>query len=381
MARMYSDEIQQMTNEAGARAADRAMQERNNRLERAKSIAALQESGYQVKNGGIFGDVSVTRDPNASQLPQGFVRVGGKIEKDPSFLNPLEKSRMALNNANGAGLFGNGVATDINGDASPIQSPSQRLAMLSPENQSLVKGMTSYDIDPASISSRTNMRGQLVGLAKEIDPTFDQTQYPARAAFKKDFTSGKRSQNILSANTLLKHMGSLEEPIENVPTSRFGAVEAGKRYIANKFNSGGPESVAMTKEDSALTAVAGELSNIFKQSGSTDQEIASWLNGYDRNSSRENKQAYLQKGAELMQGRINSIGSEYERTMGKPYDKDLISPEGRAGLDKINGRFGQSPKFGQPSPVPTGNDSNAMFANNGKQRIKSLDGGQTWQAA
>ena len=328
-----------------------------NSLEALTRVAALKNEGYDVTNeGGRFG---ISQNQNMT-VPPGFVRVGGKVVQDPMSMNPLEQARMK--NLQTGGVFGGFNAA---GDPVPNQTPEERLAMLSPEDQAMVKGLASYDIDPNSLSSRNNKKGVLVGLAKELNPTYSSTEYPAKASYKKDFSSGKRSQNVLAANTLIKHMGSLEDTLTGLPSSRFGVVEAGQRFLENKMNATGPANVAMGKEDMALNAVAGELSNVFKQSGSTDEEIKSWLNSYDRNAPREVKQAKIQEAVKLLKGRVGEIGNEYERTMGSKYGKDLISPEAQGVLKRIapDEQFG----VGQPTGSQGGGDMVIMTAPDGSK--------------
>lgn len=237
------------------------------------------------------------------------------------------------------------------GDQQP-QNPQDVYADLNPEDKALIDGILAYKIDPKSAIPGMNnqSRRQVLSLATSLDPTYDMTQFPARAAYIKDFTQGKRSSNILAGNTLIKHMGSLEGSLGNLPSSGIKPYEQLQRGIAKNYFGTGKQAIAMTEEGTSLNAVAGELANVFKQTGSTDPEIESWKQGYDVNLPVEAKKAYIKKGVELLYGRLGAIGSEYERTMGKPYGQSLINPDAQQVIDKIIGgrNFGQS-QLGQPN--------------------------------
>lgn len=72
-------------------------QERNS-LDSQVKRAQLAQSGFGVQESkpmlGIFGggQMSLTQDSNAASLPEGFVRVNGKIEKDPAFISPTDQA-------------------------------------------------------------------------------------------------------------------------------------------------------------------------------------------------------------------------------------------------------------------------------------------------
>jgi hypothetical protein len=51
---------------------------------------------------------------------------------------------------------------------------------------------------------------RVVQLATQADPTFDAGNYPARAAARKDFTSGPTSKTITGLNTLAHHISTLD---------------------------------------------------------------------------------------------------------------------------------------------------------------------------
>lgn len=229
----------------------------------------------------------------------------------------------------GGGVFGDSGQTI--GDYT--KEGEDYLSTLSPKDAGTVKALSQYTSNPkeefAGMKASSDREKYIAG-ARHYDPSYDPMEYKKRADYLKDFSSGKRSTNRLAGNTLIKHMGSLESTLQDVPSSGVALIEKGQRLAAKQLPGIFPKQAnAMTEEDSALNAVAGELSNVFKQTGGTDVEISHWLDAYDKNSPRELKQAYIKKGVELLQGRISAMGNEYEQTMGRPYKGDLLSPEAK----------------------------------------------------
>jgi hypothetical protein len=231
--------------------------------------------------------------------------------------------------------------------ASPVSDAPQDkeawLAQLPPRDAALVKAITDYNYDIYRGLSFKD-RERIGSLATMYDPSFSMAEFNVRQKYKQETTSGKIGANIRSYNTVLGHLGSLYDVTENkdLPSSPIKFAEKAERGFANQFQSGGPASLAMANENTAITAVAGELANVFKNSGGTDQEIHNWFSSYDKDASREYKQAWLQKGAELLESRMGAIGYDYERVMGKPYEKDILSPKASQTLTRIKSKGGKS---------------------------------------
>ena len=102
------------------RMADEAQEARG--LDALIKRTQLQESGYDVtprpRFGGLFGQgYDIRPNTNVGQLPEGFVRVGGKAVQDPTYYNPgreREKARIkSEEDVRAAGLF-NQLTSDGN---------------------------------------------------------------------------------------------------------------------------------------------------------------------------------------------------------------------------------------------------------------------------
>lgn len=238
--------------------------------------------------------------------------------------------------------FGDTPTGSLTGD----ESGPDVLNKLGPNDRKTVEGLLNYSIDPIHHFSGMNgakARNYYFQLAQAVDPTINEQTYPLQAKTRLDYgPAGKSGKNLTSYGTAIKHLGTLSHEQAGTPSSGNSYLEKGQRYLAKNWNAKSPENMAMTGEDAALTAVSGELSNIFKQSGGTDPEIDKWFNSYDRNAPHEAKLKFIQTGIDLMNGRKQALLDSYEGTMGKPYEG--YSPDAQS-VQPQQPQVGQTPSF------------------------------------
>lgn len=261
-------------------------------------------------------------------------------------LNELQRSQIELNKAKtlqasslqGTGNLGfNATGEDF-------------IKQLNPQEQNIVKGLTDYKLDPArTFGLRNDLRARYISYAQQYDPTFDMSQFPSRQKIRSDYTTGKNAKQILGFNTAIKHLGTLDDAIGKTPDSPYTPFNKLQRAAYSRFSSGSPESLGITEEETALNAVAGELANIFKQTGATDPEIKSWVESYNRDASRANRKQYIKTGVILLESRLNSLQDLYERGMGKPYPGTLVDQSSRETIGRL---FGASVTSNQQNLLP-----------------------------
>lgn len=98
--------------------AEQKRQRPEQELDQAVKYAQLAESGYNVRQEpkrGMFGrsQMVLERDPSFGAIvPEGFTRVSGKIVRDPSYLNPLQKRRMEMTGGDSGLTAGQRLAKD-----------------------------------------------------------------------------------------------------------------------------------------------------------------------------------------------------------------------------------------------------------------------------
>jgi hypothetical protein len=98
------------------------------------------------------------------------------------------------------------------------------------------------------------------------------------------------------------------------------------------------------------SAVADELTKVFRGSGGSEADIQSWkeqLN--DRNTASENS-AVLQKGVDLMAGQIKGLFEKYVRGMGVAPSQPLITKDDIDTLESIGVNVDKLRKYAVAAP-------------------------------
>ena len=270
-------------------------------------------------------------------------------------------------------VFGTSNVTDHSATGDAL------ISQLDPQFAALVKGIADYDIDPNSLRRSgigKHQVGMILGVVKQYDPSYDQTQYTAKNKLRADFTSGKAANNSRSLNTAVAHLDTLQKTVDELNNGNFPALNKAENWwITQKGDK------RVRAFNTAATAVESELAAVFKGMGATDQEIKAWRDNFDSSSSHEQLKAGIDKAIELMGGRLDALRSQYQVGMGKPADFHILNGESRSILGRLgHGDIIMKDSPGQSVSQPT-NSIQPIYAVNPqtKQRIVSTDGGNTWQ--
>lgn len=196
-------------------------------------------------------------------------------------------------------------------------------APVDPATANMIWQIVNYRVDPNKITSlKNNERQQLVSLASQYDPSYTSSQYPVVEATRKDFTSGKSSQTIRSLNTAIGHLNVLAQAGAGLGNGQFPIINSAKNEISQ-----GTGQPAVGKFNTAANAVGGEMAQVFKNSGATDDEINAWKSQINPNMSPAQLQASINQMISLMGSRLSALQSQYASNVGKPADFSFISPE------------------------------------------------------
>lgn len=209
-----------------------------------------------------------------------------------------------------------------NGDGSPIKEDQQAfLQKLPPATATMVKSLTDYSMDPSNLSSRSGQRQQILALAHQYDPSYNESNYKMISALRKDYTSGATAKNIASFNTSINHLNDLADNFKNLPNTDITKYNTIADWAKSNLGSGD-----ITKVVTDLNAVTGELAKTFKGMGATDQEISNLEKGISINSSPEQFKSFIEEATRLLGGRITALNSTYENAAGKPFERDFLNP-------------------------------------------------------
>lgn len=161
------------------------------------------------------------------------------------------------------------------------------------------------------------------------NPPFQSFGAATKAGVAKAFTSGKQGANVNALNTALGHLDTLKNVY-----STLGNTDARLMNVPlNKLRQNANDPQIM-KAITALNAVKGEAANVFKGTGATDQEIASWDKVFNENLTPAQMMGVIQTTGTLFNSRLNALQYQRDQGMGsRPGSGALLSPHA-ATLDK-----------------------------------------------
>lgn len=231
----------------------------------------------------------------------------------------------------GGGAGGGGVpgANGVTGEAA-LQGLDAGTAGLV---KSLAEGRMAF---PGGMAMRSPRMMQLLNLVSTYDPTFDATDFNARNKTLQGFTAGKQGDAVRAVNQAIAHAGSLSESIAKL--DNFNGMMTPLNAPVNFLQQATGDSRQGQFKQNAV-ALASELRKVFAGSGGGSlTELQSWESGLPLNASKEQQDAYLHKGLELLQGAIGALNDQYTRGMGPRANvMDIISPKAKTTLDKLMG--------------------------------------------
>jgi hypothetical protein len=188
---------------------------------------------------------------------------------------------------------------------------------------------------PSTAAMRSPATLAMIDAAHSIDPSFDATIWKARNEAGPDWTKGKSSEMVRSANQTLHHVNSLMNAMDDLSNGRVPAMNA----VGNYFN----ENVRGTGEQGAFRtnahAVAEEMSKVFKGANLSDSEIKHWEQNLSENMSPAQQKAQVAKLAELLHGSLQALEEKRVSAMGPAQAArmgPIIKDEGQRVLERVD---------------------------------------------
>lgn len=212
-------------------------------------------------------------------------------------------------------------------------------ATATPQQQSLAQAMYEGRVRPSDIGFRD--RGKVTLLANEYAnqnglPPFKSYNADVNATMAKYATSGKLGQNALSLNTALGHAASAYDSYQAIGNTNEKWLNTPINVLKKQTND--PNVVALGIN---LNALQGELANVFKNSGATDQEISHWQKYLNEDLTPAQFNGALSKIDDLLKSRLSAM--EYQRNQaGGGNGSPLLSPDAKEKSKKLSkGQGGQ----------------------------------------
>lgn len=183
----------------------------------------------------------------------------------------------------------------------------------------------------------------MVQAISQYDPSFDAVNYGTRAATRKDFASGKAGTSVTALNTVMGHVASLKDAGDALKNSNYPMANSIINWIGT--NTGHPE---VNNFKLASGAVASELERAFRGNAGALAGIQEWRSSLSANASPEQQAGAWKKLGELLDSRIDALGDQYSRGMGRTVDGlTLLAPHAQAAYEKVTGRKPEIPVYNQ----------------------------------
>jgi hypothetical protein len=212
---------------------------------------------------------------------------------------------------------------------------AEYLATLPPDVAGRVKAMAEGRQPlPSSYALSKPYWQNLITATQNYDPTFDATNWSGRIAGVRDFSAGKSSEMVRSANQTLAHVNALLDSADALHNGNYPSLN----WVGNKFNeaTGGGEPGAFRTN---AHAVAEEMSKVFKGANMSDSEIHAWEENLSPNMSPAQQRAQIAKLSELLHGSLDALEEKRLAAIGPMAAEKagpLIKPEGQAVLKRID---------------------------------------------
>lgn len=218
----------------------------------------------------------------------------------------------------------------------------------------IIQSMVEGKIPPPSSFALSKPYWQnMLAAAKNYDPTFDATAWSSRVAGAKDFSAGKSSEMVRSANQTLHHVGALIDSMDKLGNKDYLLWNMAGNAVQEARGSGAQGAFRTNAH-----AVAEELAKVFKGSNLSDAEIHAWEKNLHENMSPEQQRTQIAKLNELLTGslhaleekRVNAIGPMAAEKAGP-----LLKDEAQRVLDRMNNWIKSKPGEAPVQAAPNSN--------------------------
>lgn len=222
---------------------------------------------------------------------------------------------------------------------------------LPPQRSALVKGVGegALQVTQRLLTSNPGLLAQVL----QAYPDFNQQNPNLRYQTSLAFAKGKQGDAVRAANQTISHMGSLYDAINEL--DNFNGVATPLNSIVNPVQKMLGDTRQGTFQQKA-NAVAAELRKVFAGSGGGSlAELEKWEQGLPVNASKDQQQAYLRSGVELLNGALGALQNQYESGMGTTAQRSsLLTPEAQETLAKITGEAKPDAKGGATISATSG---------------------------
>lgn len=340
--------------ELAGQAQTRAETGRHNLATEALTANAQAETGrHNRAEEGIQG--------GQLRVAQGNLAVN-QTNADPFGILGLNKNAVGANGGQGATPVAQAMANGVHGDEFLATLPGE----LAGQVKALAEGRMQF---PSGFALKSPQIQGLLAMVSQYDPTFDAVNYGARAATRKNFTSGSAATSLNALNTVMGHLDELDKaatalnntsiPIVNTVVNAAQKATGDPRV--NQFN--------VTKN-----AVVSELERAYRGTGGSEGDLRRMSDELNSSASPDQFRAVATQYVNLLKSKMDALGDQYNKGMGTTKDGlELLNPKAQATFNRLSGGQQAAPA---PQSAPAGQTFNAMPdpAKFTGRRVQSDDG-------
>lgn len=192
---------------------------------------------------------------------------------------------------------------------------------------------------PTGFALRSPYWQDVIERVSAKDPKFDATRYAARAAARRTFSSGPEARNVTALNTVIGHLGTLDEAATALDNGDVRVFNAVANRLATEL--GDPR---VQNFDTAKQAVAEETMRVFRQVGASESEARQWGERINSSGSPKQLRGVISTLGNLLDSRVQAIAQQYERTVNEVQNPARLDPSNLRTLDRLR-------QGGQPSDL------------------------------
>ena len=221
------------------------------------------------------------------------------------------------------------------------------LSTLPADDARLVKALSDGRMPLPTGRALTSPRWvKLLSETAQFDPTFDVANQHTRVATRRAFTSGPDAGNVAALNTAIGHMDTLDKAATALNNTRLPALNRVKNWAEQQTGDARPGRFEVAK-----TAVANELTRVFRGAGGAEADVQAWLKTLDAAQSEDQLHQVIQQGVDLLESRLDALNEKYSQGMGRSSDPyELITPKSQEILKRLKNGAPTTPDTQPPPP-------------------------------
>lgn len=240
---------------------------------------------------------------------------------------------------------GMGKLSGADGSA-PLQG-EEYLKSLDPQTGSAVKAITE-----GRMSATGRRLQQLMTMAAQYDPGFDQQRYNERLTMQKSMASSTLQSfggQLKSANQAISHANEAYDLVDKLGnyTKAPGIMNRLHQGYASQFDPQYQDTLARFR--TSISAVSSELGKVFTGNAPALETLRHWRESMSELDSPVAIKAGISEAMKLLHGGVSAISDRYNQVMGTQKDaSEFLTPQARDAFDKI--AAGKVPAAGPQPP-------------------------------